>query len=464
MKDIEEKAKQRMRLEKVPDSLPPVPAVEDENVQAELRSRNWLVPLVLAIALCGVLCWWFFANNSAPKQKKMGPMPVTVATVVTRTMPVEIRTIGNVTPISTVQVKSRIEGHIMSVHFQEGQFVQKGQLLFTIDPRPLEAALGEMRANVLKMQAGVKQAEAMLSKDKALLAQAIANKARDVAQQKLLSKEFSRYSYLAKQGAVSMEQIDQVRANADASNAIINADEAAIENCRANTAADQANLQTAKAQLAAAQAQLQNAMLNVEYTKITAPIAGRTGSLQAFAGNMVKPEEATLVVINQMDPIYVTFAVPEQVLPEVHKYQQLGTLEVIAYPAGDRDGLAGKLTFSENSVDTTTGTIRLKATYPNLDGKLWPGEFVNVTLKLTDQANAFVVPQQAVQSGQKGQYVFLLKPDGIVHVQPVVADRTVGSLTVVSSGLQPGDKVVTDGQLQLNEGAAVVVKGEIQAP
>jgi multidrug efflux system membrane fusion protein len=455
---MEDKTKQRVKFEGVPGAVPVVTSSEPHPLDDDdtPSGKPW-IPVVLVLALIGVLAFWFLTNKEAPKAKKPPAVPVAIAPVEVHSVPLEIRTIGNVTPINSVAIKSRVQGHITKIFFKEGQNVHKGDLLFTIDARPLQAGVSEMAANVAKMRAGILQAEATVKRDRALLDQAVANKNKDIAQQKMWAKQISRYSYLQGQGAVSDEQVDQTRASADAMTASVAADEAAIANCQASITSDLANLQNAKAQLEAAQAQMTNANLNLDYTNIRSPMEGRTGSLLAFEGNLVKAEDATLVTINQVKPIHVTFGIPEQALPLVRQYQQQGTLAVFAYPPGAKGGIAGTLSFSENAVDSATGTIRLKAEYPNANSELWPGQFVDVVLRLTDQPNAIVVPQHAVQSGQRGDYVYVVDGDK-VHFRSVKVDRTVGDWTVLASGVKVGEQVVTDGQLQLNDGSKILLK------
>ncbi len=330
-------------------------------------------------------------------------VPVTVATVVQKTVPVELRAIGNVEAYSTVSVRTQVEGQLERVYFREGQDVKKGDLLFTIDPRPFEAAL--------------KQAEA--------------NLARDIAQHERAMADAQRYTKLFESGIVSQEQYDQFRTNADALAAAVRADQAAVE----------------------------NAQVQLGYCSIRSPIDGRTGNLLVHQGNVVKSNDTTLVVINQVRPLYVDFSVPEQYLSEIKKYQTGGKLRVQAMPpAQGEQAEQGVLTFVNNTVDSATGTILLKGTFSNAGRRLWPGQFVNVVLTLTSQPNALVVPSQAVQTGQVGQYVFVVKPDLSVDSRPVAVGATVGGDTVIEKGLQPADTVVTDGQLRLFPGAKVEVK------
>ena len=336
-------------------------------------------------------------------------VPVTVATVVQKPTPIDIRVIGTAEPYTTVAVHAQITGQLTSVTFKEGDDVKKGQPLFTLDRRPLEGAL--------------RQAQAVLERD-----QAQAVNAKSQAQ---------RYHDLAQRGIATREQVDQITANAAAIEATLGADRAAVE--------------SAKVQLT--------------YATITAPSAGRTGALMVHEGNLVRANDTTpLVVINQVAPIYVTFGIPEAQLPDLKRYMRQGSLHVEARaPTDPGPASTGRITFVDNAVDQTTGTIKIKGTFSNADHRLWPGQFVNVVLTLTTQPNAVVVPSQAVQTGQTGQYVFVVKPDLTVESRPIVADRVVGAETVVKAGLTPGEKVVTDGQLRLVPGARVAERGAAEA-
>jgi len=333
--------------------------------------------------------------------------PVTVAKVEQKTVPVELRTIGAVEPTSTVAVKAQVTGELTGVHFTEGQDIRRGQLLFTIDRRPLEAEL--------------RRAEASL--------------ARNLAQAHNARTQAARYTRLVEEGVVAREQYDQAVANADALEAAVRADRAAVENAR----------------------------VQLDYAEIYSPIAGRTGTLMVHRGNLVKAndEKVPLVTINQLAPIQVAFALPERYLPDVRKYMAGGKLKVrVAFPQEMDRPVEGVVDFVENAVDRSTGTIRLKASFANTDRRLWPGQFVDVQLRLTEEPGALVVPEQAVQSGQQGQFVFVVKSDLTAESRPVTVARLQGGEAVIAAGLAAGETVVTDGQIRLAPGVRVEIKQE----
>jgi multidrug efflux system membrane fusion protein len=343
--------------------------------------------------------------SSCSKAKQPPPrvVPVIAETAAQKNVPLQIKAIGNVEAYNTVSVKSQVNGEISEVFFREGQDVRKGRLLFRIDPRPFEAAL--------------RQAESALARDRAQALNADA--------------ESQRYATLSNKGFVSKQEYDRARTNADALNAVVQADEAAVENAR----------------------------LQLEYTVIMSPIDGRTGAITVQKGNVVKANDLPLVTINQIMPIYVTFSAPEQDLANIKRFQASGDLHVEARVSdnGSR-AVAGKLTFIDNKVNTQTGTILLKATFPNQDHTLWPGQFVEVLLTLTTERNRTVIPAPAVQTGQQGQFVFVVKDDKTVEMRPITVARTVDSWAVIEKGVQPGETVVTDGQLRLVPGAKVEIK------
>jgi len=343
------------------------------------------------------------ARKAAPPPPEA--VPVTAARVERRDIPVEVTAIGHVEPYSTVSVKSQVNGTLTAVGFKEGQDVRKGDLLFRIDPRPFEAALAQARANL----------------------------ARDRAQAQNAAAEIDRYKGLVEKDYVTREQYDQVKANAEALASTVKASEAAVE----------------------------NEALQLSWCTITSPIDGRTGGLLVHEGNLVKAnDDKPLVVINQIQPVFVAFSTPEASIADLQR--QRGLEVKVAAPGGAAPK-TGRLTFIDNAVDATTGTISSKATFPNDDETLWPGQFVNVTVVLRTEPGAVVVPSPAVQTGQSGSYVYVIKADETVESRPVAVERTQGTLTVVAKGLAPGEQVVTDGQLRLAPGARVEIKKPSEA-
>jgi multidrug efflux system membrane fusion protein len=335
---------------------------------------------------------------------------VSTAPVVTKAMAVKLRSVGNVEASSTVEVRSQVTGELLSVDFAEGQDVRQGQLLFTIDPRVFEATL--------------QQAEAAL--------------ARDTAQAKNLDAQFARLGNLLKQGLVSQADYDAASASAAAMQASIAAGKAAVEN---------------------AKIQRQN-------TRIVAPVAGRTGALLVHRGSLVRANDASpLVVINRMAPAFVSFSVPARMLPRLRQGDTQRSLGVEASPAGAADaGSKGTVTFIDNAVDPSTDTIRLKATFPNGDRRLWPGAFVDVTLQLSIDPQAKVIPAKAVQPSQQGEFVFVVRSDQTVESRAVKVAWTEGDEAVIETGVNAGETVVTDGQLRLTPGARITVKADDRRP
>jgi multidrug efflux system membrane fusion protein len=385
-------------------------------------------------------------------------VPVGAATAEQRLVPVQVTTVGNVQAYTTVGVKSQVAGQIHQVHFTEGNEVKRGDLLFTIDPRPLQAALRQADANVTKDRAQLRQMEAALAQRQAEVTQALANLERDVAQLDNARVQEKRYASLVKQELVAREQYDQVRTALAALQATVNADRAAIENSRASARAAEAMVDNAGAAIQANEAMVETARLQLAYTTIRAPMDGRTGNLLVQGGNVVKSnEDNPLVVIAQIRPIYVSFAVAEPHLTAIKKYRDAGSLKVEAVVDGGRRAIVGAVTFMNNTVDPTTGTIQLKATFPNADSALWPGQFVDVALTLTSE-QAVLIPTQAVQAGQQGSFVYVVKPDSTVESRPVKVGRRLPRELVIEQGVKAGERVVTDGQLRLVPGARVEIK------
>jgi multidrug efflux system membrane fusion protein len=384
-------------------------------------------------------------------------VPVVTATAQLENLPLEIHNIGNVEAYSVVNVIAQVGGQLTDVHFTQGQDVRKGDLLFKIDPRSYQAQLAQAEANVNRDQSQVAAATANLRKDMAAQKQAEAALKRDQATQKYADVEVNRYGSLVQEGAVSKEQADQVKTTSDTAGATVMADAAAIDNAKAVVSSDQAAVQTANATWQADKAAAENLRVQLGYTEIRSPINGRTGSLNVYQGNVVRANDTTpLVTINQIQPIYVTFSVPESHLAEVRTANSKGTLKVTARLNGDkREPQSGQLTFIDNTVDKTTGTIRLRATFPNQTEVLWPGQFVDVVLNLPGSVPQVVVPSQAVQSDQAGQSVYVVQPDNTVKSVVVEVQRNHGDSSVIKKGLKPGDVVVIDGQMKLAPGMKI---------
>ncbi|HYM24198.1 MAG TPA: efflux RND transporter periplasmic adaptor subunit [Vicinamibacterales bacterium] len=357
-----------------------------------------------------------------------GVAPIVTAKVSQKDVPVDIASIGNVEAYTTISVRSQVTGVLEQAFFKEGDFVKKDAELFTIDRRPFEAALAMAQANDVR--------------NKALLEQAKAQLARDAANAEYQQLTSERQVQLQQRGIISKDLADQARSQADASTALVNADKANVQSAQANLDAGAAATETARVQLS--------------YTSIKSPVDGRTGTLSVKPGNLVTANNTELMTIAQVQPVFVTFTVPAVNLPTVKKHMTDNTLQVTAIPQdNDAQPAVGHLTFVENAVDTTTDTIKLKATFENPDRRMWPGQFARVSLRLTTITNATVVPTQAVQTGQDGQYVFVVKGDNTVEQRTVTPGQHVDQDTVIEKGLQPGEVVVTEGQLRLENGSKV---------
>ncbi len=369
------------------------------------------------------------SNSSIPKRPPR-PQAAMVTTVqsVEKTMPVDIRIVGTVEAYTTIRVKAQVGGELMKVQFREGDNVHEGDLLFVIDPRPFDEA--------------VRQAKANLERDTAMLRQAEANLQRDLAQEKFAREQAGRYQKLFREGVMSKEQTDQFMTDADVRAQSVRADQAAIESARGSITADEAALSSAQ--------------LQWSYCTIRSPISGRTGDLMVKQGNLVKANDVDLVTIHQIQPILVTFSVPEKELPAIKERMASRKLSVLVNPADAPDQVdGGDLTFIDNAVDTSTGTIKLKAIFKNTRRSLWPGQFVNVVLRLDIVPNAVVVPVIAIQTSQTGEYVYVVKPDMTAEMRPVTTGLRVRQEIVIEKGLKTGEAVVTEGQLRLAPGMKV---------
>jgi multidrug efflux system membrane fusion protein len=375
-----------------------------------IRLSSLLVPAAIAATLATAACSGGEAVQSTPAAGggrgggQGGAVPVTTALVAEKAIPLELAAIGAAEAYQTVAVRAQITGGLTSVRFKEGDDVTKGQVLFTLDRRPLEAALEQARANLQ----------------------------RDTAQAANAKAQAQRFQDLAARGIATKEQVETSATAAAALSATLEADQAAVE----------------------------NATVQLQYATIPAPISGRTGALMVHEGNLVRANDVTaLVVINQVTPINVTFGIPEARLPELKQYMAKGSVKVEALAPNDTGAPSvGRITFVDNAVDPTTGTIRIKGVFPNEARHLWPGQFVNISVTLTTDAHAIVVPTTAVQTSQTGQYVFIVKPDQTVELRTVTVARAADNEMVIKTGLKPGETVVTDGQLRLTPGSRISVK------
>jgi multidrug efflux system membrane fusion protein len=362
-----------------------------------------LVSSVLSGAACSV---GGSTNNAAapPAGGEAAPVPITVGRVISKTMPINLEAIGAVEPAMSVSVHAQITGQLNAVNFKEGDDVKAGAVLFTLDRRPFEADL--------------KQAEANLQ--------------RDTAQAANAHVQAQRFADLSDRGIATREQVETARANAEALDGTLSADRAAVENTR----------------------------IQLQYATITAPIAGRTGALMVHEGNLVRANDTTpLVIINQISPINVSFAIPEAQLPALKRSMARADVPVMVQPPGDNaEPSSGHVTFVDNTVDQTTGTIRVKGSFANGDHRLWPGQFLNVTLRMANDVDATVVPAAAVQSSENGTYVFVVNSSNVVEMRTVRVRRSIGDETIIADGVKPDEVVVTDGHLRLVAGSHVTVK------
>ncbi len=366
-------------------------------------ARLWIVFLPLLAVLLTSGC-----GSKSQVQASAGrpPAPVVVASVAQADIPIQINAIGNVEAYQTVFIRSQVNGQIQKIFFKEGDDVRKDQMLFQLDKRPfqaeLEKAIGQMK--------------------------------RDQAQAENSRSQAERYSNLEKEGIVSPEQADQIRSQSKADASAVEADKAAVDAAR----------------------------VQLVYTDISAPIDARAGALMINLGNLVKANDTPyLVQLNQVSPVYVTFSVPEVNLDRVRKFSASGQLKVLAYPKGQSAPVVGRLTFIDNGVDTTTGMFKMKATFQNADRRLWPGQFVDAALELSMQRQAIVVPTKAIQAGQQGEYVYVVRNDSTAEARPVKTVGAYRNLTVVAQGLKPGEQVIVNGHLRVAPDAKVAVQGTL---
>lgn len=342
--------------------------------------------------------------NREDKKRQPPPAPVSVVEVALKDMPIQVSAIGNVEAYSSVTIKSRVEGQLLKALCKEGDEVKRGQLLFVIDPRPFEEALRQAEANLL----------------------------RDKAQLEFARADLERYEELFREGLVSRQQFDKIRTNYETLRSVVKSGEASVNNAR----------------------------LLLSYCYIHSPIDGKVGTFSVQPGNMVKANETAITTVNQIVPVYVRFSVPEREILRIRQAMSAGTLIAEAVLKGvDSETIReGRVVFIDNAVDPQTGTVRLKALFENRDRVLWPGQFVNVVLKLGVKKNALVIPARAVQTGQKGNYVFVVKNDKTAEIREIQLGVRVGDEVSIETGLNPKELVVVDGQLRLTQGARVEIR------
>lgn len=438
--------RQTERDYEVPAAARPAKAVAVSDAPRPRKTRARIIQIagiVLLVALLVVLWRVLGDRAAAPGAGGRGgrggggdAVPIEVAAVTQQDVPIQIKSIGNTEAQSTVAIRSQVEGILLTVGFVPGQEVQKGAMLFTIDPRPLQAQLSQAEANLLKSMAAVRQGNDIVARDEATLANDRVITNRDLK--------------LVEAGVIPREQYDNDMAKQHADEATVRADQSAVANLQAAQKAEQANVENARVQLS--------------YTTIRAPITGKTGNLAVTAGNLVRANDTTaMVTITTSSPIYVTFSVPERDLARIRQAAGKEGLDVQGEIPGDESNpVKGRLSLVDNTVDPATGTVRLKATFLNGDRRLYPGQFVNVVLTLGTSMQATVVPSQAVQIGQDKTFVYVVRPNGTAEMRTVKTGTTVESMTVIDEGLNPGEQVVTDGQLRIVPDAKVQVKGQGQ--
>ena len=417
------------------------PASTNTRRPHKTRARIIQIVSILLLIVLLVVLWRFLGDKAATTPGSGGRggrggagevVPVEVASVTQQDVPIQIKGIGNVEALSTVAVRSQIEGTLMRVAFTPGQEVKKGDLLFMIDPRPLQAQLSEAEANLLKAMAAVRQANDIVARDEATVTN----------DQTIVNRDLK----LVEAGVIPREQYDNDLTKLHADQATVRADKSSVANLQAAQKAEEAVVQNARVQLS--------------YTTIRAPIAGKTGNLAVTQGNLVRANDTnSMVTIASASPIYVTFSVPERDIVRIRQASGKEGLVVRGEVPGDEaNPVMGKLSLVDNTVDPATGTVRLKATFINDDRRLYPGQFVNVVLTLGTANQAIVVPSTAVQIGQDKSFVYVVKADGTAEMRTVKTGTVMDTMTVIDEGLRPGEQVVTDGQLRIVPGAKVQVK------
>lgn len=448
-----------------------------ESPSTDRRNPSVVVIMILLLFITLPVAYIFLSEHNIfgdKNAKKARPLPlVTVAKSSLMDVPVQLKAIAHVEPMQTVAVRTRVDGEIIAVLFKEGDYVNQGASLFQIDPRPFTDKVKQCQADLMQGNADVKQAEALLAKDRADLRKLYANMEGDQAKESYAKKQWSRYADLVKQGAVSLDQEEQLRSTADAMNATMKADQATIDNQKAVIQSDLSKVEGSKAKLSSLQVVLDNAHLELSYCLVRSPMGGRAGGLMVHLGDMVKQHsDNPLVVINQVKPINVAFSIPEQELADVALLQKNKNLLVDILPtkntatgntaaqdtaAKNAEPIKGELSFLDNTVEKATGMIALKAKVPNTEDVLWAGQYVTAVLNLRTIHNAVVVPNRALQIGQKGSFIYVIKPDMSAEMRNVKVERHYKDMAVISEGLQSGETVVVDGQLQLTPGAKVTI-------
>src|SRR5881394_355715 len=401
----------------------------------------FIVASMLAVTMTGCM------NRAAPSAFDRPPAPVTVTEAAMQDVPVYLDAIGKTVARETVAIQPQVSGRIIKIHFTDGANVKKGDLLFTVDPSPFEAT--------------VSQAQAQVTKDIALKKQAEANMNRDLAVAKWNAVQVKRYAQLVSAGVVPREQYEQLAATADASNASVDADRAAVHSADESIKADEAAVARAK--------------LDLSYCYIRSPIDGRAGQRLADVGNVVNPGGSNgnnssnssaangspsnaLLVIERLDPIYADFTISQNDLTRVQEQMHAGTLKTEVRLPDATDPVAGQLTFLDNSVQNQTGQVSLRATVPNSDRRFWPGRFVNIRLVLNTIRGAVLVPATAPQMSAKGAYVYVVKQDMTVDQRQITLGQRQGDQVVIEQGVQPGERVVTNGQVGVTPGGKVRIE------
>ena len=392
------------------------------------RRKSLLTMIVVFLVVAAAGC-----QKKEPLEIQRPPAPVSVVTASTQDVPVYLDAIGKTVAREVVSIEPQVSGRVIKIHFTDGADVKKGDLLFTIDPRPFEVNLQQARANLARSTALKRQAEA--------------NLAKDTAQASTGEIERRRYEQLVEQGVVSRQQYDQVRTNSEALNATVSADVASVRSAEQAMKVDEAAIASAQVQLS--------------YSYIRSPIDGRAGETLVDVGNVVTPgngQNSSMLVIQRIDPIYADFTIPQNDLSAVQRNMAQGTLRAeVRLPDDPNNPVAGELTFLDNAVQDTTGTVNLRATMSNKDRKFWPGRFVNIRLVLSTIHSAVLIPASAPQMSAKGQFVYVVSDDLTAELRPVITGQRQGEQVVISQGVKSGERVVVQGQIAVIPGSKVSV-------